>query len=54
MKNQVDFGLTRDQTFVDAVLTGDASRVRSSYKSVAFALACNRSMESGQPVKVVY
>ncbi|WP_217960033.1 Gfo/Idh/MocA family protein [Acutalibacter muris] len=58
VKNQIDFGLTCDRTFVDAVLTGDASRVRSpyrdAYKSVAFALACNKSMESGQPVKVVY
>lgn len=58
VKNLVDFGLTCDRTFVDAVLTGDASRVRSpykdAYKSVAFALACNQSMESGQPVKVVY
>ena len=58
VRNQADFGLICDRTFVDAVLSGDASRVRSpyadAYKSVAFALACNQSMESGQPVKVVY
>ena len=58
VKSQVDFGLVCDRTFVDAVLSGDASRVRSpygdAYKSVAFALACNQSMETGMPVKVVY
>lgn len=58
VKNQADFGLICDRTFIDAVLTGDASKIRSpyadAYKSVAFALACNKSMETGLPVKVVY
>lgn len=45
-----------DRTFVDAVLTGDGSKIRSPYRdalrSVAFTLACNQSMETGLPVKV--
>jgi predicted dehydrogenase len=57
-RSEVDFGLLCDRTFVDAALTGDASKIRSpyedAYKSVAFTLACNRSMETGLPVKVVY
>jgi predicted dehydrogenase len=57
-KSEVDFGLLCDRTFVDAALSGDASKIRSpyadAYKSVAFTLACNRSMETGLPVKVVY
>lgn len=58
VKNQADFGLVCDRTFVDAVLSGDPSKIRSpyadAYKSVAFTIACNRSMETGLPVKVVY
>ena len=57
-KSSVDFGLLCDRTFIDAVLTGDPSRIRSSYadayRSTAFTLACNRSMETGMPEKVVY
>lgn len=57
-KNSVDFGTVCDRTFIDAVLTGDASKIRSPYadafKTVAFTLACNRSMETGAPVKVVF
>ena len=45
-----------DRTFVEAVLTGDASRIRSPYadavKSLAFTLACNESMDTGLPVRV--
>lgn len=51
-----DFGIICDRTFVDAVLTGDKSKIRSPYedalKTVAFTLACNRSMETGMPVKI--
>lgn len=58
VNSQVDFGLVCDRTFIDAVLTGDPSKIRSpyadAYKSVAFTLACNKSMETGLPVKVVY
>jgi len=54
----VDFGTLCDRTFIDAVITGDASKIRSpyrdAYKSVVFALACNQSIESGLPVKVQY
>jgi len=56
IKSEVDFGLLCDRTFVDAVITGDASKIRSPYadavKSLAFVLACNQSMETGLPVKV--
>ena len=49
-------GVICDRTFIDAVLTGDGSKIRSSYRdalrSVAFTLACNKSMETGLPVKV--
>lgn len=52
----VDFGIKCDRTFVDAVLTGDASQIRSPYsdamKTVAFTLACNESMKTGLPVKI--
>ena len=56
--SDIDFGTICDRTFVDAVLTGDASKIRSPYsdafKSVAFTLACNKSMETGLPVKIEY
>ncbi len=49
-------GVVCDRTFVDAVLTGDGSKIRSPYRdalrSVSFTLACNKSMETGLPVKV--
>ena len=52
----IDFGYICDRTFVDAVLTGDGSKIRSPYsdamKTVAFCLACNESMETGMPVKL--
>ncbi len=56
VKSSVDFGTICDRTFIDAVLTGDPSKIRSPYsdalKSVAFTLACNRSMETGEVVKL--
>jgi predicted dehydrogenase len=56
--SEVDFGLLCDRTFVDAALSGDPSKIRSpygdAYRSVAFTLACNRSMETGLPVHVAY
>ena len=55
-KSGVDFGTRCDRTFIDAVLTGDASKIRSPYsdacRSTAFTLACNRSMETGLPKKI--
>lgn len=56
VKSSIDFGTICDRTFIDAVLTGDPSKIRSPYsdaiKSVAFTLACNRSMETGEVVKL--
>ena len=53
-----EFGDICDRTFVDAVITGDASKIRSPYsdalKTLALTLACNESMETGMPVKVKY
>lgn len=49
-------GVLCDRTFVDAVLSGDPSKIRSPYRdalrSVAFTLACNQSMDTRLPVKV--
>ena len=55
-KPEGDCGMLCDHTFIEAVITGDASKIRSPYedavKSVLFTLACNESMETGKPVKV--
>lgn len=52
----VDYGLICDRTFIEAVLSGDASKIRSpysdAYKTLAFVLACNESMATGKAVKV--
>jgi len=51
-------GLECDRTFIDAVISGDGSKIRSTYadawKSTAFCLACTESMDTGLPVKVIY
>ena len=53
---QGNAGILCDRTFIEAVISGDGSKIRSSYrdalKSVAFTLACNESMATGKPVKV--
>lgn len=53
-----DAGIICDRTFIEAVISGDSSKIRSPYddalKSLAFALACNESMETGQPVTINY
>jgi len=58
IKSERDPGLESDRTFVEAVISGDPSKIRNPYadawKSVAFCLACNESMRTGQPVKVEY
>lgn len=58
VRSNVDFGAVCDRTFIDAVITGDPSKIRSpladAYRTVIFALSCNQSMETGLPVKVVY
>jgi len=55
-KHSGDSGLICDRTFLEAVISGDDSKIRSPYedalKSVEFALACNKSMETGLPVKI--
>jgi len=55
-KNKGDAGIDCDRTFIEAVISGDPSKIRSSYreafKSVSFTLACNESMATGKPVKV--
>lgn len=51
-----DAGILCDRTFIEAVISGDASKIRSPYadavKSLAFTLACNESIDTGLPVKV--
>lgn len=51
-----DAGVLCDRTFIEAVISGDGSKIRSPYadafKSVSFTMACNKSMEIGGPVKV--
>jgi predicted dehydrogenase len=55
-KPEGDCGVRCDRTFIEAVMTGDRSKIRSPYedavKSVLFTLACNESMDTGRPVKV--
>ena len=56
IKGEGDTGPVSEQTFFNAVLTGDPSKIRSPYsdgiKSVAFTMACNESMAKGGVVKV--
>jgi len=55
-KQEGDAGVLCDRTFIEAVISGDGSKIRSPYadafKSVSFTLACNESMATGKPVKV--
>lgn len=55
-RQDVDAGILCDRTFIEAVISGDGSKIRSPYsdafKSVSFTMACNKSMETGMPVKV--
>jgi myo-inositol 2-dehydrogenase / D-chiro-inositol 1-dehydrogenase len=57
-KQEGDAGIPCDRTFVEAVISGDSSKIRSPYedalKSLIFALSCNQSMETGLPVKIEY
>lgn len=52
--NLYEHGLLCDRTFLEAVASGDSSKIRCDYqeglKTVAFGLACNKSMETGLPV----
>ncbi len=51
-----DAGIPCDRTFIEAVISGDGSKIRSPYeeawRSMAFTLACNESMDTGLPVKI--
>ncbi len=51
-----DAGILCDRTFIEAVISGDGSKIRSPYadafKSVSFTMACNESMATGKAVKV--
>lgn len=55
-QNEGDPGFLCDRTFLEAVLSRDLSKIRSTYsdalKTLAFGLACNKSMETGLPVHV--
>lgn len=55
-ENNVDAGVICDRTFLEAVISGDGSSILSPYedafRSVAFALAANESMDTGCAVKV--
>ena len=57
-RQEGDAGLICDRTFIEAVISGDGSKIRSpygdAYKSVVFTMACNESMATGKPVKIVY
>ena len=51
-----DAGILCDRTFIEAVISGDGSKIRSPYddalRSVEFTLACNESIDTGLPVKI--
>ena len=55
-EKQRNHSLTCDRTFVEAVISGDGSKIRNTYaesfKSLALALACRKSLDTGMPVKV--
>lgn len=54
VKTEIDQGIALDRTFLDAVKTGDASKIRSPYydaiKSMKFTLATNTSLDTGKAV----
>jgi len=56
IESPVDSSFLCDKSFIEAVISGDSSNIRSDYrdgvKSLAFAIACNRSMETGTSIKV--
>jgi myo-inositol 2-dehydrogenase/D-chiro-inositol 1-dehydrogenase len=56
LRSRVNPTVVEDQLFIDAVESGDASKIRSPYadavKSLAVSLAGNLSAERGEPVQV--
>ncbi len=55
-ENKSNMDLDCDRTFVEAVISGDASKIRTSYadvfNSLALVLALRKSLDTGMPVKV--
>ncbi len=53
---QEDQGVTEDRTFIDAVKSGDRSKIRSPYsdalKSLRLCLACNDSIDTGKVIQL--
>jgi len=53
---QNDYGQAHDNAFIEAVRTGDGSKVRSPYsdavKTQQVVMAVNRSLETGEPVMI--
>ncbi|MBE6929478.1 MAG: Gfo/Idh/MocA family oxidoreductase [Ruminococcaceae bacterium] len=56
IKDQGQAGDLCDRTFVDAVLSGDGSKILSPYadalRTLEFVMACNQSMDSNLPIKI--
>ncbi len=57
-KHEGDAGVLCDRTFIEAVISGVGSKIRSPYedalKTLIFTLSCNKSIETGLPVKIEY
>ncbi len=55
-KEDETYGLRCDRTFMEAVISGDPSKIRSPYrdalKSVVFTMAINESMATGKAVRI--
>ena len=55
-KEENDFAMLSERTFIEAAMKGDTNMVLCDYedgmRSVAFTLACNESMDTGLPVNV--
>ena len=54
-RESLDAGVVCDRTFVDALISGDGSKIRSTYRdglrSVALTLACNMSIDTGEMIR---
>ena len=55
-KQEGDAGLICDRTYLESVINNTPERIRSpyrdAYRSLAFTMACNISMETGKPVNI--
>ncbi len=56
IRTRVDQGMTLDRTFMDAVKSGDGSKIRSPYadavKTLRLVFAANESMDTGKAVQL--